>query len=231
MRASSRRSSTSSPIRAPSDSIRSINRRTSSSDRTAPCRYSSAKPRMEVSGVRSSWLASATKRRMRFSDPRACSSDACWARNAASMRDSILFSEVDSRPTSVRSLPSGTRRDRSPAAMARAVASTSPSGRKLLRTSRYPAAPRMVTTINPTIASMETSRRMAAWSRSMFVATTIVYPSGTRAVMTRQSVRPSTETTVCGRGDNESSRSGRFPLSSGPCTAVTDSSPGRTQPR
>ena len=38
---------------------------------TAPCRYSSAKPRIEVSGVRSSWLASATKRRIRSAEPRA----------------------------------------------------------------------------------------------------------------------------------------------------------------
>ena len=84
--------------------------------------------------MRSSWLASATKRRIRSSEPRACSSDACWARKALSIRESIPFSAVVSRPTSVRSSPAGTRWERSPAAIARAVRSTSASGRRLLRT-------------------------------------------------------------------------------------------------
>ena len=85
--------------------------------------------------MRSSWLASATKRRIRSSDPRAWVSDSCCARNALSMRESIRLSAVVNRPTSVRSSPSGTRWDRSPSAMARAVRSTSASGRRLLRTS------------------------------------------------------------------------------------------------
>ena len=170
--------------------MRSISRRTSSSERTAPCRYSSAKPRIEVSGVRSSWLASATKRRIRFSEPRACSSEACWARKAFSIRDSIPFSAVDSRPTSVRSSPTGTRWDRSPAAMARAVRSTSASGRRLLRTSRYPAAPSTARTISPTTSSM---RDQSADGRLVAVAgrsrRSSVYPSG-RSRRRHPPVRP-----------------------------------------
>ena len=39
-----------------------------STSRAAPCRYSSAKPRIVVSGVRSSWLASVMNRRIRSSE-------------------------------------------------------------------------------------------------------------------------------------------------------------------
>src|SRR3712207_7406470 len=42
----------------------------------------------------------------------ACSSEACWARKELSIRPSIPLSALDSRPTSVRSSPAGTRRDR-----------------------------------------------------------------------------------------------------------------------
>ena len=62
--ASSRRSSTSTPSRRASASIRAKVGATSSCG-TAPCRCSSAKPRMLASGVRSSCEASATKRRIR----------------------------------------------------------------------------------------------------------------------------------------------------------------------
>ena len=50
--------------------------------------------------------------------------------------------------------------------MARAVRSTSASGRRLLRTSTYPAAPSTARTISPTTSSMRTSRPMAASSPS-----------------------------------------------------------------
>ena len=72
-RASSSRSSTSNPSGWTSLSIRDISMSTS---RAAPWRYSSAKPRMVVSGVRSSWLASVMNRRIRSSEVRACSADA-----------------------------------------------------------------------------------------------------------------------------------------------------------
>jgi len=74
------------------------------------------------------------------------------------------LSAADSLPTSVRSEPSGTRCERSPAAIARAVCSTSVSGRRLLRTSPYPAAASATRTIRPTTTSMVTSRLIAAWS-------------------------------------------------------------------
>ena len=55
-------------------------RLTSASSASAPIRYSSAKPRMPASGVRSSWLASATKRRICSSDSaRAANADSIWA--------------------------------------------------------------------------------------------------------------------------------------------------------
>ena len=88
----------------------------------APWRYSSANPRIVVSGVRSSWLASATNRRIRSSDRRAGSSDASVAANAVWICASIPLSAADSRPTSVLCVrtrgPDGADR---PAAMAAAV--------------------------------------------------------------------------------------------------------------
>ena len=93
---------------------------------------------------------------------------------ALSIRASIPLSAADSRPTSVRSSPAGTRRERSPAAMACAVRSTSASGRRLLRTSMYPAAPRTARTTSPTNSSMRTSRPMAFWSPSRSAPTTRV---------------------------------------------------------
>ncbi len=59
---------------------------------------------MVASGVRSSWLASATNRRIR-------SSDAVRAANACSIWPSMTFSAPDSRPTSVVGGSGGTRRD------------------------------------------------------------------------------------------------------------------------
>ena len=77
---------------------------------------------MVTSGVRSSWEASAAKRRIR-------SSEAVRTANAVSMWASMAFSELPSRPTSVAGFSMSTRRDRSPAAMAAAVFSTLASGR------------------------------------------------------------------------------------------------------
>ena len=69
---------------------------------TAPWRCSSAKPRIEVSGVRSSWLASATNRRIRSSERRAVASDAARAPNAPSIWASMALSARPGRPISVR---------------------------------------------------------------------------------------------------------------------------------
>src|SRR5260370_447796 len=93
---------------------------------------------MAVSGVRSSWLASATNCRIRSSDLRAASSDAARASKAVSIWASMLLSDRPSRPTSVRGSRSGTRRVRSPAAMAPAVTSISVSGRRLARVGGEP---------------------------------------------------------------------------------------------
>ena len=146
-RASSRRSSTSSPIRAASSSIRRMRRSSSAGSRPAPCRYSSAKPLMVVRGVRSSWLASATKRRIRSSERlaasserRALASEAALAPKADSIWASMVLRARPSRPTSVRGSRSGTRRVRSPAAIAPAVCSISTSGRRLARTMAAPTA-------------------------------------------------------------------------------------------
>ena len=118
---------------------------------TAPCRYSSAKPRMVVSGVRSSWEASATNCRIRSSERRARASDdwaasaalraaasadraaaseAARAVKAASIWLSMALSARESRPSSVLGSASpasgsGTRRVRSPPAIAAAVCSIS----------------------------------------------------------------------------------------------------------
>ena len=88
---------------------------------TAPWRCSSANPRMEVSGVRSSWLASATNRRSLFSVSVRAVKD-------SSIRESIWFSEVLNRPTSVSGSKFSRRADRSPAAIFSAVASILVSG-------------------------------------------------------------------------------------------------------
>ena len=89
-----------------------------------------------MSGVRSSWLASATNRRIRSSLVRAADSEASRSRKAVSIWSTIELKAPESRPTSVRGSLSGTRRLRSPAAIAAAVDSTSSRGRRLRRTTR-----------------------------------------------------------------------------------------------
>ena len=108
-------------IRIDSFSIRLINSFVFSSPTTAPCRCNSAKPRIAVSGVRSSWEASATNLRNLFSLATRTSND-------SSIRVSIVLSEVVSRPTSVSGFAAGRRAERSPAAIASAVSSTFSSG-------------------------------------------------------------------------------------------------------
>ena len=127
-RASVSRSSTSTPMRADSSSIRDIAFSVSAGFRAAPMRNSSAYPRIEASGVRSSWDTSARKRRSR---PSVASR---WVK-ASSSRSSIEFSARPRRPTSVLSLAVSTRWDRSPAAMASAVWPMRSSGRRPARTS------------------------------------------------------------------------------------------------
>ena len=103
--------------------------------------------------MRSSWLASATNRRIRSSECRAASSErralaseAALAPKADSIWASMVLRARPSRPTSVRGSRSGTRRVRSPAAIALAVCSMSTSGRRLARTMAAPTPARATST-------------------------------------------------------------------------------------
>ena len=107
--------------------------------------------------MRSSWLASATNWRIRSSERRAAASDRVRASNDDSIWASIVFSDRPSRPTSVTGSWSGTRRDRSPAAMARAVCSMSVSGRRLARTIATPTMARPPMMMTLTIRSIPAS--------------------------------------------------------------------------
>ncbi|MBB3725813.1 hypothetical protein FHR33_001673 [Nonomuraea dietziae] len=102
----------------------------------APCLNSSANPLIEVSGVRSSCEASATNLRISSAERPAVSAAASRSLTALSIWASIPLSARPSLPTSVRRCSCGTRLDRSPPAIATAVASISPRGRRLRRTSQ-----------------------------------------------------------------------------------------------
>ena len=163
---------------------------------------------MAVSGVRSSWLASAANCRIRLSDRRAVASDSAWALNAASMWASMMLSDRPRLPTSVRGSRSGTRRLRSPAAIAPAVCSISASGRMLVRTTATPMMARTSTTTPPTIRSMLISCPMV-WLMSPRFAPTTRVPGMTAPVFgsmyctcsvnTRQAPSPASAGTVTSR--------------------------------
>ena len=127
-------------MRVASDSMRCMAAATSSSSRSPPCRYSSENPRMVTRGVRSSWEASCTKRRI-------LSSEISLSRNADSMCASIALRERESRPTSVSGAALSTRWLRSPAAILAAVRST----RFRVRNARWTA--RLATITVPAVAS------------------------------------------------------------------------------
>jgi hypothetical protein len=159
------------PIRSASASIRDIEFARSSGRSPAPRRNSSAYPRIDVSGVRSSCDASATKRRSRASDARRSS-------NAASIWASIAFNDVPSFPISVRSSAGSTRRERSPAAIAPAVSPMSSSGRRPSRTSQSASSPARSATPTVTSASIPSSRVSVARISASGTATTSVPPLG-----------------------------------------------------
>ena len=142
-------------MRTDSFSIRPTSSEVAASPLTAPCRCSSAKPRIAVSGVRSSWLASATKRRNLFSL-------AVRAAKDSSIRESIALSEVTKRPTSVSGLASGRRADKSPAAIFSAVSSTATSGRNPTRITMREANPIKRRAIRP--MKTKTTRKREAVS-------------------------------------------------------------------
>ena len=118
-RASSSRSSTRPVIRAASDSMRPSACRVSGPISSRPRRVSSAYPRMEASGVRSSWLASATNCRTRVSL-------SCRALSAEPTCPSIRLSAAPTCPTSVRESASaaGTRSRRATSPLCRGSSDT-----------------------------------------------------------------------------------------------------------
>ena len=190
-------------MRAAWSSIRRIRRSSSAGSRDPPCRYSSAKPLMVVRGVRSSWLASATKRRIRSSERlaasserRALASEAALAPKADSIWASMVLRARPSRPTSVRGSRSGTRRVRSPAAIALAVCSISTSGRRLARTMTAPTPARASSTTTLTTRSMSRSWRVVLSMPSRLAATTTLPPPRSGCTATRQRPSPPVAGTV-----------------------------------
>ena len=116
---------------------------------------------MAASGVRSSWLASAAKRRSRASlAARRASAPSTWP--------SIRLNASATWPTSVRGLMSGTRSARVTSPLARgswvtrvAVAATRRSGRKDSRTNPVPMMPaRTSTAENATSSAISTLCRV-----------------------------------------------------------------------
>ena len=159
-RASSSISSTSAVIRVVSDSTRRIACATSGGTASDTRRVSSAYPRIAANGVRSSWLASATKCRTRVSL-------ACRAASASATWPSIRLSAAPTCPTSVRGSVStaGTRTDsatspRSSGSSATrlAVAATRRSGRRLRPMTVAPISPASSAAASP----MAVSRTMTA---------------------------------------------------------------------
>ena len=139
---------------------------------------------MLVSGVRSSWEASARKRR-------SFSSVAARSANASSMRLSIVFRLRPSRPTSVRGSAGCTRRVRSPAAMASAVTAMVSSGRRSRLISSQAATASAPRTTSETTTSM-TTRRLSVWRvslRGMATTSTRAAP-GTFSTRTRKPEPP-----------------------------------------
>ena len=186
-------------MRAAWSSIRRIRRSSSAGvELDPPCRYSSAKPLMVVRGVRSSWLASATKRRIRSSerlaassDRRALASEAALAPKADSIWASMVLRARPSRPTSVRGSRSGTRLVRSPAAIPLAVCSISTSGRRLARTMTAPTPASTASTTTLTTRSIPRSWRMVLSIPSRLAATTTLPPEPSRSGCTATRQRPS----------------------------------------
>ena len=173
-----RRSSTSALIRIASRSIRRIASVVATSPLIAPWRWSSAKPRTVVSGVRNSWLASATKRRSR-------DSLALLTSNDSSMRVSIWLRAELSRPTSVAALSSGRRAERSPLAMAAAVFSTSSRGRKPRLTARRPMSKRSTSTTRPKRRRRRPVRTNVLLTSVSAMETTTIPPPVVSRVITR----------------------------------------------
>ena len=118
--------------------------------------------------MRSSWEASARKRRSR-------SSDAARSAKATSISSIMVLKAWPSWPTSVPSATWDTRWDRSPWAMAPAVSVISSSGRRSRRTMTQDSIPRPISTSPETISSMS-SRWRRVLSRSVSGTATTITP-------------------------------------------------------
>ncbi len=131
--------------------------------------------------MRSSWLASATKERIR-------ASEAARAANADSICSSIELSELDIRPTSVRCEASGIRCDSGwPAAISVAVVSICCNGLSPVRTANQPI--RMISSSTPPPIAQKPSTRLptvALVSSSETATTTTALGSEPVTARTRQ---------------------------------------------
>ena len=116
--------------------------------------------RSDASGVRSSWLASAKNRRI-------CSWLASRSCTSASIRASMPFSAVPSRPTSLRGWRGATRSVRSPALIRSASEAIVSIGRRPRRSTTKTPKPMSSTTASEPVVTMASTLSMvlATWSR------------------------------------------------------------------
>ena len=128
---------------------------------------------MVVTGVRSSWEASATKRRSR-------SWDAARSVNASSRWSSIWLSATPSCPASVDGETSGTRRERSPLAICSAVRVICLIGRMPSRTTHQATAARSSRTMPVATASSVINRVIVSSTSVSGIAVIQKDPSGKR---------------------------------------------------
>ncbi len=124
---------------------------------------------MVATGVRSSWEASATNWRKRASDAERRS-------KASSIRPSIPLRATPRSPASVPAAPSGTRCERSPAAMAPAVTVIRCTGRTPRRITHQVTRPSTASTASTAAASTAIRRRTASSTPSSGRASTTVAP-------------------------------------------------------
>jgi hypothetical protein len=163
-------------------------------------RRNSAYPRIEASGVRSSWLASATNWRTWVSD-------SCRAASDCSTWSSSRLSAVPTRPTSVRVSVSscGTRSGSATSPLASgssvtrvAVAATCESGRSVRRTTMTPVAPATRRPASPAMTSTRTRLVIATSEPCSGSPVTRTSPSGARVAMMRYVPRLPERSTLCG---------------------------------
>ena len=210
-RASSSSSATSMLIRSASCSMRRSAFGTSSGPR-APARYSSAYPRIVVSGVRSSWDASAANCRTLCSD-RSRALKACW------IRSSIVLIAAASRPVSWRLPPaSGIRAARSPLrVIMSAVLAIRSSGARPRPISQLPQTASRASSTPPVISSASTRPR--TWLPTSLTGRptrTMAGPSGATRAAARVTVtgRQATRSagSPCGARSNGSSLAASPPM-------------------